>query len=319
LRIVTIGHSGVGKTTYMASLYGSLQNSYGGFTLLAKQPDDQKTLRAIAESIRQGVYPPGTSYRTQYEFTLHLHQEPVIEFVWSDYGGSVLGGRVGEQRANMDISELQAELQKSDGLMMLVDGADLARGNMSLSGVRRMLTLVQHALMGNERRLSLAIVFTKADLLGRFKPEMLRPFVPIIDTVAQSGLVRGALITTACGRYMQNVPLPLLFALHTAVNSHMEELDQSHRSLKSQAADWQRRSEGFEGFIDVISSWWNGLPTNGQMAESRRRQADEVDARLRKVRGAVEALSGRVQNMALILPGRDEAEYLRRLNVSAQL
>ena len=45
MRIVTLGHTAVGKTTYMASLYGALQRSYEGFTLRAKRAADHKHLK----------------------------------------------------------------------------------------------------------------------------------------------------------------------------------------------------------------------------------------------------------------------------------
>ena len=57
MRIVMIGHSNVGKTTYMASMYGAMQVGVDGFTLRAARTDDHERFVALHRMTRAGRPP----------------------------------------------------------------------------------------------------------------------------------------------------------------------------------------------------------------------------------------------------------------------
>jgi GTPase SAR1 family protein len=51
MKIVMIGNTNVGKTTYMASLYGIMQQQIEGFSLKAVNGNDRSRLHELAQAI----------------------------------------------------------------------------------------------------------------------------------------------------------------------------------------------------------------------------------------------------------------------------
>ena len=58
-----LGHTGVGKTTYLASLYGSLQREVEGFSLSTSKSRDHDRLIQLANTIGKGEYPLSTDQK----------------------------------------------------------------------------------------------------------------------------------------------------------------------------------------------------------------------------------------------------------------
>ncbi len=80
MRIVEIGHTGVGKTTYMATLYGIQQEGIEGFSLKAQNSSDHERLIELAKNISQGIYPSATDQRREYNFYLQYENKNIFSF-----------------------------------------------------------------------------------------------------------------------------------------------------------------------------------------------------------------------------------------------
>ena len=70
MNILMLGHSGVGKTTYMASMYGLMQAGVERFSLASKYIRDHDDLVSLARDIQCGAYPPQTAIKSSYDFYL---------------------------------------------------------------------------------------------------------------------------------------------------------------------------------------------------------------------------------------------------------
>lgn len=68
MKIVMIGNTNVGKTTYMASLYGIMQQQVEGFSLKAVNTNDHARLYELAQAIAHDHYPSATDQRGEYDF-----------------------------------------------------------------------------------------------------------------------------------------------------------------------------------------------------------------------------------------------------------
>ncbi|GHS93366.1 hypothetical protein AGMMS50276_03620 [Synergistales bacterium] len=81
IKILMIGTSRAGKTTYMAGAFHALHSSgVQGFRLDADD-DTQKWLNTLYEGIKNGHYPSMTSKREAYNMALKYHGREILEFV----------------------------------------------------------------------------------------------------------------------------------------------------------------------------------------------------------------------------------------------
>ena len=119
MKIVMLGHTGVGKTTYMASLYGILQNPINGFTLRAQSTQDHAQLMDLYHQIHYGTYPEATMQRGQYDFLLRYEGKTAYPFTWVDYRG----GALRELRDSFETQQLMQELKEAEGIVMFCDAA----------------------------------------------------------------------------------------------------------------------------------------------------------------------------------------------------
>ena len=85
MKVIMLGHSGVGKTTYMASMYGTLQTPINGFSLHTQDSSHHSELLQTFNKIRRNEYPSRTSQRGLYNFSLLYQGRSVFPFEWVDY------------------------------------------------------------------------------------------------------------------------------------------------------------------------------------------------------------------------------------------
>lgn len=309
MRIVTLGHTGVGKTTYMASLYGELQQSFDGFTL-GTDSSDHTNLLNISRAIRRGTYPPATAHRNQYEFSLKFDGTEVLQFNWSDYSGGAIVRTSEDQQAKL----LLKDLEKADGLMLMCDSQALHRGHFRQIGLRRMTAIAGRALRDLSKPISLAVVLTKADLVYHFNQQMLSHFRGLIGVIEASNKVSGALIPVACGRQVMNVRMPLFFALQATVNYKANTLEREMESHLEEARILDRSNQGLDWVADQLSSWWNNKPTKDERARAEKRKARSKKKEFKKIKPSLERINEQVQQLPLIKRGTSMALYVEQLN-----
>lgn len=305
MKIVMLGNTGVGKTTYMASLYGMMQQRIKGFSLKAVNSSDHTGLLELAKTISHGRYPFATDQRSEYDFTLQYQGKEILQFCWSDYRG----GAIVESQTSTQAQALVQDLQGADGIMMFCDGQALTQGNVRASEIRRMTTLVTQALQTVEHPISLAIVLTKTDLISTFQPELFNDFKGLMSVINASEWVSGSFIPIACGTQFINVPMPLLFALYAAAYTraiHFAQLTEVHHN---QAQEWQQRSEGFVGFLRSVRDTWNGTPTDTQMAQQALALAAESYGAFESIRDPVNSLIEYIREFPIIDDSKSPQNY----------
>ena len=161
MRIVEIGHTGVGKTTYMAAMYGALQKGIGGFSLRATNPIDHTRLIKLSRHVRRGIYPTPTDQRSEYNFYLQYQGKDVFNFCWADYRG----GAIRETQDSDQARLLLRDLKQANGVLMFCDSQALARKNNRSNQIGRMIALISNALQKLDHPLAIAVILTKIDLV----------------------------------------------------------------------------------------------------------------------------------------------------------
>jgi len=312
MKIVMLGHTGVGKTTYMASLYDSMQQRVEGFHLKTAKSQDDSHLLDLAKMIRYGNYPPLTAHRDEYDFNLQYQGKDVIHFFWADYrGGALTEKSQSSEQANLLIQDLK----QADGIMMFCDCDAIVRGNIRAIQLGRMTNFINRAFQDVEHPIALSIILTKVDLVVRFEEELLSPFKNLIDVINASEWVLGAFIPIYCGIQSANVPMPLLFTLHKAVELQVTAVKNSAKEHSNKALMWREQSKGFSGFMRWVEDKWNGNLTDNQMAELSDKRSVEKYQQFEAIRKPAEALVKYVEKLPLISKDKTTKRYIEELSV----
>jgi len=305
-----LGHTGVGKTTYMAALYETMQQRVEGFHLKISKSHDHSRLLDLAQMIRTGSYPSPTAQRDEYEFNLKYQGQDKFPFVWADYRG----GAITEKQSNEQASLLVQDLKQADGIMMFCDCDALAKGNQKAIQLGRMTNFVGRAVQEAEHPIALAVVLTKADLIIKFEESFLLPFKSLIDLVNASQWVMGAFVPIACGVRSANVSMPLLFTLHAAVLSKATISAHLIENHYNQAQAWVEKSQGLGGFAKWVGDKWNGSITDRQMAESQMLKAVEQYKEFELIKEPTEALIQYIQKLPCIQQDKSVSSYVQELS-----
>ncbi len=239
MNIVMLGHSGVGKTTYMASMYGAVQAGVDKFSLASRYIRDHDDLVSLAQDIQCGTYPPPTAIKSSYDFYLKYDGRRFFPFTWSDYRG----GALIERSSSDDTRQLIQDLSKCDGVLVFCDSEQAASGRGAGRDIRRMTNLIGEALSRMKRPIPIVIVFTKYDLVEEIDEHVWDSIEGLLQIVDASEHLAGAVIPVACGSKPENIELPLLFLLycgvaltHDALIEQMEE-DELEGDHYARAAD----------------------------------------------------------------------------------
>jgi hypothetical protein len=289
MKVVMIGHSSVGKTTYMASMYSELQNPVNGLALRAKRRVDHNGLLHMHAKLASGEYPGPSDQRAEYDFVLTYEDEDFFPFQWLDYRG----GALGEHRSGDQTKQLVDDLQDADGILVFCDCQQLARGPAAARPIGRITTLLGQALTSLERPVPLGIVLTKADLVDEIDAEVRAPLQGLISAITASERLLGTIIPIACGREPMNVQVPVLYILHCGISlmaSFMDALVEHHRERQK---NFQQRS----GFLDDLTSAILGERTYRELAAAELAQMEEINEQLDILREPAEALEAYLEGL----------------------
>jgi hypothetical protein len=305
-----LGHSGVGKTTYMASLYGcfnsrkffglfSSKRDLRGFAVEAVDETAHKELTSLAGKIAKGQFPPPTHSGKDYRFRLTFQQKSAFssatglrEFDWTDYRGGALTERTSE---SAESQKLLRDLQQSDGVLVFADCAALQHDSNGRSRreISRMTNLLAEAVAGAAKPIPIVITLTKADSVPVVDEETWRCLHPLVEAMQQSAHVIGTAITIACGPRPHQVELPLLFAVsmniqitYWAAKRECAELSRRINTLRAE----EKHHESKGGLLNSIGCWFSGEKSHWELAEQKRKEAQQREHSLTSALSELEPL-----------------------------
>jgi GTPase SAR1 family protein len=237
MKIVMLGHTGVGKTTYIASMYGALQTPINGFSLKARDSDDATALQLLSDQISNGYFPTKTAVRKKYKFSLCFNRRPCFNFTWLDYRG----GALREGSTSSDKAYLIQQLSAAHGVLVFIDST--ATDNpQRRDEIGIMTNLLGRALANVESRMPVGLVFTKADLVDEVSDEAYELVDGLREAIAASSTLLGTIIPIACGPFPSLVEMPLLFLLRTSIISRHNSLVEKANEAMTKAAEHQNQA-----------------------------------------------------------------------------
>jgi len=278
MKVVMIGHSGVGKTTYMAAAYQALHNGplffrkqdYCGFGVTSHNSDDHKRLIKLGKMVASGNYPTATDQRSQYSFQLTFSRPGFIfknhdnlkSFVWSDYRGGALNERISESQ---EADSLQEDLSNADAIIVFADvnALQTRKADRIKREIKRLSIMLTDAATRQTRSLPVVIAFTKSDLLppgGCVSEDLFAQFGSMIDVMSASDKIISTHVCIACGRRPLNVCIPLLFVLswhirlqHYHIGEKIKLLEKSSNEATIQSDKYASTAAEWGG----LNGFWN--------------------------------------------------------------
>jgi Double-GTPase 2 len=219
VKIVMLGYSGAGKTTYVSLMYAEMQEGVCGFRVRANDGAHHRQLMADAKAIRGGTYPAATHRRTSYDLVLSYNGSEVMPFSWRDHRGGAISGRTSD---GQDVAELNQDLLDSDAIVMFIDGAELVNDPRAARMVGHLSSHILRALHSREELLiPLVIATTKCDLIdlgdARVRSALDAPLQELVSAIRASRHIQGTVMRISCGTSPVNVIQPVLFTLRFGV------------------------------------------------------------------------------------------------------
>lgn len=339
MKIVELGHSGVGKTTYMASMYAALQKKIEDISLKTMDTGEHERLCKLAESIKHSSYPPRTSYRSEYSFYLQHEGKNILPFIWADYRGKALS----EKKYSDEFIALKNDLIQADGIIIFLDCNTLTLGDVRINQVRRITVLLNSSLAELEHPISVAIVFTKIDLVKKFDVKILESIKQLIEAISKNKLISGALIPIACGKQNINIEMPLLYALKGAIrtkinflekdidfyNKQINKYEKIAREHDSIERNYRNKSSGIGG---SVRDWWRKniqeVSTYAELAsqeaelaqgkwdevKQERKKKEKILDEYRPIQRAINSLDSHLQKLPHIEEGKKIDKYFREMS-----
>ena len=267
MKILMLGHSGVGKTTYIASMYGAMQFPVAGFSITADRSEDNARLLGLHSDIRRGAYPSMSNQRDSYPFRLLYERVDVLSFEWTDYRGGALQESA---RSSEQAQTLHEDLKNADAVLAFFDCTALKRGSAaSQREIRRMIALLSRATAETNRLMPLVLVLAKADLVT-LSGEILHPLEGLLDAMKASKHVAGAVVPVSCGQNAANVAAPALFALYFGLRQRMDMIGEQINAMAAERDKMnQRVSTLWDWAADWVDSKLSGVSTWGELAEAK--------------------------------------------------
>ena len=271
VKIVMLGHSGAGKTTYLSLMYAEMQDGIGGFQVRAKNSSQHSQLLADARAIRSSRYPPATNRRASYDLALSYNSSEVLPFTWRDHRGGAASGRTSDAE---DVGQLHKDLLESDAIVMFFDGRALVHDPVAARNASKLSSHVLRAMRDRpEIPTPLVVAVTKSDLIDvnddKVGEKVFAPVAELVKAVAATQHIVGTLIPVACGPSPMNVVVPVLWSLRFGLLGMLIRLSAEVES-SVQAAN---AAASRDTVIDRLVSWWRDESSYATIAENHRQVA----------------------------------------------
>lgn len=160
MKIVMIGDSAVGKTTFMMSTYGLMREGrIEGFRVQCRDESaDRRLMRAYQDFRSNGVYPPATVQMSSYEYHFYSDDDWVMHFSLTDIRG--------ESIHDYHVDELSRELREADAVMFFLNGYDIWNGKDVDEQIDDIYILLNNCFVEDDRNKLLMVVFSQMDRIG---------------------------------------------------------------------------------------------------------------------------------------------------------
>jgi len=295
-KIVMLGSSGSGKTVFLSSIFHELSTQgERGFFLRVEGKGNQALLTRLYQQVAiNKEWPSGTKLSdvSELTFTCYVQAEnlsifPTFQFTYLDYAG----GRLTDDSDDELDNEFEAEIQRADALLGLLDGDKLLkalRGDNFASKTLHLMDLknILQRMQNNTKKAPIYFVVSKWDLLeDEFTLEDIVAFLMETDgfknlvkqhnknqsavrLIPVSSVGRGFAVPQPDGSMQKTgklpkpfqVEMPLACVVPDILQHHLNQLNQQKERESARVIDikptitfWDKAGEFFGNSVGVVS------------------------------------------------------------------
>lgn len=285
-RVIMLGHTGVGKTTYIASMYGTMQRPIEGFTVSTESRLDHQRLLEMHTGILRGAWPDATDQRSVYHLMLEYEGQPVIPFEWIDYRG----GAIRERSSSEDSQQLIEGLVTADCIVVFVDVYAISKGLTYINEIGRINILLTEVVKQTDYVKPLVIAYSKSDMVPRITPQLKKPVAGMIRAIEASDWLTGCFVPLACGRRAMHVETPVLYALSKGIRENKALAEETFRQYAERAEMSLKKAKSMQGWVDKLLSTAVGVPTQMDLALTEQQKAHEKQVAVDKFLAAIDRI-----------------------------
>ncbi len=212
MNILMVGHSGAGKTSFMAGMYKDLGDSSkkSDYGIRAKNWRQKESLERMAKDLAAGKYPAGTDVQEKYEFSFVYKGDELIPFTWIDYRGGILLSDSPDDENEMN--QFKEAIKGADALIVFLDGQKLSQRFKGREEYLILMSCIEQSLsVSHSSWLPISFVVTKCDICDKTKlNEGLTFFKNLFSQIHISENVHGMLVFSSITSKSYNIPFKVL-------------------------------------------------------------------------------------------------------------
>lgn len=279
LKILMLGPSATGKTTFMMTTYGMMTtDGIQGFKVKSRNPVQHKQLiKAYRQFETNGEYPEASIQMTDYQYDFSIDGDPILDFELTDIRG--------ESIADLDTTQLREKIEACDVLMLFLNGYDLYMGKDMTNDLSLLYPLINTCLNLEKKSKLVMPTFTQIDRIpGGLTDEVVEKLKeavqPLIDAKEDNDKFLLQIVPTAC---TPDCLMDLDFAIVTMIFfGYMVKLVERRKEIEREL-DEIREMYG-SGLIRVLIDW---IGLDFKRAKARAR-AEALQAEIDQFNGMTE-------------------------------
>lgn len=220
-----LGDSGVGKTTYMVTTYGVMQQSIAGFNLFSNDSSIHSRLANLFNSLtNKNRYPAATDKYSEYKFSFIHDDEAVMEFKWIDFKGGVINY---EDENNRELVKLKNALNNADAVLLFVESDKLLNDTLEQGELTTLLYFLFQYASADYKKLTIMPLFTKFDKVidqGMSEDDYLKltgPFTQLEEMTKYNENLNVYTVPIACSpKCMMHLDFAILLLMREGIEIH---------------------------------------------------------------------------------------------------
>ena len=224
MKILMIGHSGAGKTSFMAGMYKYLGEKKTGYGIQCVDEKQKKQLNRLVERLNQGIYPAGTDIQSIYQFNFTMRGKFIMPFDWVDYRGGALSA---SSENDPELNNLVKQINACDALIIFLDGAKLTKYTLETECEYNIISSCVEKALDKSRKtwLPVSFVITKDDTISpNAKLVGLEYFSTFLEIASNSKIVHAMVCKSAVTKdKCTSTLLPLLFSIYGGTPGYIEK------------------------------------------------------------------------------------------------
>ncbi len=265
MNILMVGHSGAGKTSFMAGLYRYVGEDPENYGIASKKASQRIQLSRMADALSKGIYPSGTDVQQKYEFAFTVAGNELMPFNWIDYRGGIL---LSDDPDESDMNKFMKAISTADALVVFLDGEKLiqpgSKWNMEYD---ILISCIENSLtVSHNSWFPISFVITKCDAIpdgAQFHG--LSRFQSLFSQIEKSKKVGGMLVQCAITKDFYHIPFYVLaYSIYGGSTIYMNRCADAYKAAMKRAEDHRPTSllgmlfggveqvlSGIAGFVDM--------------------------------------------------------------------